>query len=259
MSNWKGPVRYVSHLVAPNPHSVTTPVRLVWNSSQKFRGLSMNDILLKGPDFLIPIRSVLPRFRKGIYAALGDIKKTYNSVCLEERDPVPLKGQSCKEIGECAITRDNIGDSPASCIAQLAMRESARLTIFAHLEDEHRVLEEDSYVDDLLTSHNNLKLLVKITGGVEEILKAGGFLLKPWVQSGQSGRGTPTEVWSSGEVVEKGQTLILPNQMRDEDNKALGIGYQVEEDKLYTLASINFSKRKKKIRVGKDLFRGSET
>ena len=113
--------------------------------------------------------------------------------------------------------------------------------------------------NDLLTSHNNLKLQDKITGGVEEILKAGGFLLKPWVRSGQSGRGTPTEVRSSGEVVEKGQTLILPNQMRDEDNKALGIGYQVEEDKLYTLASINFTKRKKKIRVGKDLFRGSET
>ena len=33
MNNWKGPVWYASHLVAPNPHSVTTPVRIVWNSS----------------------------------------------------------------------------------------------------------------------------------------------------------------------------------------------------------------------------------
>ena len=37
IANWRGPVWYVSHLVAPNPHSVTTPVCLVWNSSQKFR------------------------------------------------------------------------------------------------------------------------------------------------------------------------------------------------------------------------------
>ena len=39
IASWKGPVWYVSHLVAPNPHSVTTPVRLVWNSSQKFKGV----------------------------------------------------------------------------------------------------------------------------------------------------------------------------------------------------------------------------
>lgn len=30
----------------------------------------------------------------------------------------------------------------------------------------------------------------------------------------------------------QGKTLILPNQMRDEENKELGIGYQVDEDKL---------------------------
>ena len=42
ISKWTGPVWYVSHLVEPNLHSVTTPVRLVWNSSQKCRGVSMN-------------------------------------------------------------------------------------------------------------------------------------------------------------------------------------------------------------------------
>ena len=47
--------------------------------------------------------------------------------------------------------------------------------------------------------------------------------------------------------MEKKKTVILPNQMRDEDNKALGIGYKVEDDQLYMMTSINFSKRKKKI------------
>lgn len=83
IASWKGPVWYVSHLVAPNPHSVTTPVRLVWNSSQKFKGVSMNDLLLKGPDVLNPIRAVLLRFRRGVHAPLGDIRKMYNSVWLE--------------------------------------------------------------------------------------------------------------------------------------------------------------------------------
>lgn len=65
LNNWDGPVWYVSHLIAPNPHSLTTPVRLVWNSSQRFRGVSLNDLLMKGPDVLNQIRAVLLRFRDG--------------------------------------------------------------------------------------------------------------------------------------------------------------------------------------------------
>ncbi len=111
---WSGPVWYISHLIAPNPHSVTTPVRLVWNSSQKFRGLSLNDLLLKGPDVLNSIRSVLLKFWRGVFSALGDIKKTYNSVWLEDRE-VHLhrflwRDSEEEELVEYAITRVNIGD-----------------------------------------------------------------------------------------------------------------------------------------------------
>lgn len=51
-----------------------------------------------------------------------------------------------------------------------------------------RVLHQDSYVDDILTSHNDLHHLKSIVANVELILKAG-FLLKPWVFSDLSGRG----------------------------------------------------------------------
>lgn len=256
MDKWDGPVWYVSHLMGPNPHLVTTPVRIVWNSSQKCKGISLNDLLLKGPDVLNPIRVVLLRFREGMRAALGDIKKMYNSVWLEEREMhlhrFLWRDSPGEEISEYAITRVNIGDRPAGCIAQLAMRETASLPNFVHLEDERRVIEEDSYVDDLLTSHNDLNRLGKITERVKEILKAGGFFLKPWVRSGQSGKqGMETEALQK----RQGKTLILPNQLRDEDNKAMGIGYQMDEDKLYMLTSANFSKRKKKMRVGKDFLK----
>lgn len=52
-----------------------------------------------------------------------------------------------EEIGEYAITRVNVRDCPAGCIAQLAMHETARLTKLAHLKEERGVLEENSYVD----------------------------------------------------------------------------------------------------------------
>lgn len=43
--------------------------------------------------------------------------------------------------------------------------------------------------------------------------------------------------------------------MKERDNKALGVGYLVEEDKLYVMTSISFSKKKKKMRVGRNLLR----
>lgn len=252
IDKWKGPVWYVSHLIAPNPHSVTTAVRLVWNSSQKFKGISLNDLLMKGPDVLNQIRAVLLKFREGAYAALGDIKKMYNSVWLEERE-VHLhrfiwRDAEDEKVGDYAITRVNIGDKPAGCIPQLAMRETASLPSFVHLEEERKVLLNNSYVDDILTSHNDPDRLKEITENVEHILKAGGFELKPWVFSGQSGR---KDLNKQDEV--KTKTMVLPNQMRDEDNKALGLGYIVEKDKLHVMVSINFSKRKKKMRLGQNL------
>lgn len=125
------------------------------------------------------VAGVLLRFRGGVHAVLGDIKKTFNSVCLEEHEMHLHRflwiHSPDEKISEYPITRVNIGDRPAACIEKLAMQLTARLPIFAHLEDECRVLEEDSYVDDLLTSHNDLKKLNKITEEVEEILRAVGF------------------------------------------------------------------------------------
>ena len=244
---------YISHLIAPNPHSVSTPVRLVWNSSQKYRGLSLNDILIKGPDVLNPIRAVLLRFRAGVFAALGDIRKMYNSVWLEERE-VHLhrflwRDTEDAEIEDFAITRVNIGDKPAGCIAQVAMRETANLPSFSDFKEEKHVLEEDAYVDDLLTSHNDLDHLKCLTSNIEQILKAGGFLMKPWVYSDQSGR-----KGQRGEKIES-KTMILPNQLTEEDNKALGLGYTVEDDKLHVMVAVNFSKKRRKMRLGQDLLR----
>ena len=84
---------------------------------------------------------------------------------------------------------------------------------------------------------------------MQQILKAGGFELKPWVYSEQSGRKERSDKLEKG--VEK--TMVLPNQMQSEDNKLLSLGYMIEEDKLHVKVGINFSRRKKKMRFGQNL------
>ncbi|KAL2086430.1 hypothetical protein ACEWY4_017489 [Coilia grayii] len=156
-------------------------------------------------------------------------------------------------IEEFAVVRVNIADKPAGCIAQVAMKETANLPQFAHIVEERRALTEDSYVDDILTSHNNLRTLERITKGVEEILKAGGFFLKPWVLSCQSGRSEATEVPSEDTATAQPTMLVLPNQMHDGENKVLGVSYEPETDQLRLLTSINFSKKRGKMRTGLNL------
>ena len=145
------------------------------------------------------------------------------------------------QIEDYAITRVNIGDKPAGCIAQLAMREIANLPQFSHLKEERRVLHQDAYVDNILTSHDNLDQLKLITCN-EQILDAGGFYMKPWVYSNQSGRRVP-----KCEETEP-KTIVLPNQLTEEDNKALGLGYTPDDDKLHVMVAVNFSKKKEKLR-----------
>lgn len=179
MDSWDGAVWWVSHLTTPNPHSVITPVRFVWNSSQEFKGVSMNTILLKGPDVLNSIRAVLLKYREGEHAAIGDITEMYNSVWLEKQEihvhRFLWRDSPKDEIEDYAVVKVNMGDKLAGCIAQVAMRETAKLTQFPDMKEERRVIEEDSYVNDLLTSHCDSHCLDKILEGVEKILRAGGF------------------------------------------------------------------------------------
>lgn len=226
MEEWSGAVWWVSHLAAPNPHLVTMPVHIIWDSSQEFKGVSLRSILLKVPDVLNPIRVVLLRFQEGEHAAIGDIKKMYNAVWVEEQEVhvhhFLWRDSPQDKLEDYAVVQMNVGDKPAGCIAR------------RHLAEERRVIEESTYMDDIPVSHNDSRRLDKILEGVEVIWKSGGFHLKPWVWSGKSGR--PTAVES------KPVTIILPNQLREVDGKASGVGYLVLDDKLFVMVSINFSK-----------------
>ena len=66
--------------VALNPASKTTPVIVVFNSSQIFRGHSLNDSWELGPHVMNNLHGMLLRFRKDKVAAQGDIRKMYYMV-----------------------------------------------------------------------------------------------------------------------------------------------------------------------------------
>lgn len=61
------------------------------------------------------------KFRSGLYAAFGDVKKMYNSIWLKDKE-VHLhrflwRDNPEDDIEVFAVIRVNIGDKPAGCIA----------------------------------------------------------------------------------------------------------------------------------------------
>lgn len=126
----------------------------------------------------------------------------------------------------------NIGDKLAGCITQLAMCETANLPSFAHLEGapsrqlcwRHSHITQWPSPPEVHCGKCGADLKSRISS------QAMGFLRSKW------------EGWVRGR---EEKIRILPNQIRDDDNKALGLGYDVKEDKLCVM-TINQSQRERR-------------
>lgn len=62
-------------------------IRDVFDASAKFQNISLNDVLLQGPDLTNNLVGILSRFRKDMAAISVDIEKMFYSFLVEEKNP----------------------------------------------------------------------------------------------------------------------------------------------------------------------------
>ena len=75
--NWRrrsGDTYFISNQMAINTQSKTTPVWVVFNCSQTYRGYSLNSSWEQGPNLINNLPGILLRFRNDLEAAQGSIK-----------------------------------------------------------------------------------------------------------------------------------------------------------------------------------------
>ncbi|XP_055591417.1 uncharacterized protein LOC129743407 [Uranotaenia lowii] len=77
---WYLPVNIVLNPKKPNK------VRLVWDAAAKIEGVSLNSLLLKGPDLLTALPTVLSRFRERNIGFGGDIAEMFHQVRIRNDD-----------------------------------------------------------------------------------------------------------------------------------------------------------------------------
>ena len=225
LAAYSGPKYYISHFGVPNPKSKTTPFRIVFNSSAKFQGQSLNDSLAKGPSMLNKLLGVLLRFREGRCAFMGDISKMYHAIA------IPLKEQMThlfvwrdhddEAPSTYAMTAVNMGDRPSATIAQIALRKSAEMSKES-FPRAAEIIIESTYMDDITASTNSTKESYLLTQQIEGILKKRGFHVKEWVFSGDS----------VDRLVEVKEEASVEDHYGKELERVLGVNWKPDTDTL---------------------------
>ena len=220
-----GKTYFIAHQVALNPGSKSTPVRIVFNSSQVFKGHSLNNSWDLGPDIMSNLHGVLLRFRKDVVGGQGDISKMFYMVRVtKEEEMMQLfvwQFKDDRKLRTFAMTRLVMGNKPSSNISIVALKETAKLNDFENKYPvAYQALMFDSYVDNVFLTAPNINTLVQGIEEIETVSTKGGFKFKEWIISGQN-------------LPEQKVSLKLPNSIDPDEEKALGVFWNVKEDQFY--------------------------
>ena len=81
---------FIPHHCVLNPKK-SDKVRAVFDAGARFKGISLNDNLLKGPDFPNSLITILIRFSLGQYAVIAEIEQMFHYLKVRKNDQDALR------------------------------------------------------------------------------------------------------------------------------------------------------------------------
>ncbi|XP_058449074.1 uncharacterized protein LOC131429041 [Malaya genurostris] len=168
-------------------HNKPDKIRLVWDAAATSYGISLNSVLLKGPDNLTSLLSVLICFREFRVAVSGDLREMYHQVQMRPAD------QQCKRF----FWRENESDKYSSIYVMQVMSfgaccspSTAQFVKNTHAKQfEHDYPEAvnaiiyQHYVDDMFISAETIDRTTQLAAEVKMIHASGGFEMRNWVSN----------------------------------------------------------------------------
>lgn len=149
---WYLPIFGVYHPQKPGQ------IRVVFDSSAQEEGISLNGVLLPGPDLNNSLLGVLLRFRKELVAVTADIQQMFYGFLVREDHRDYLRflwhkdNDLTKEVIEYRMRVHVFGNSPSPAVAIYGLRRSAQEGEKRHGGDSRHFVERHFYVDDGLIS-----------------------------------------------------------------------------------------------------------
>lgn len=221
-------VWYIPHHGVYHPKK-PEKLRVVFDCSAKFHGVSLNDTLLTGPDMINSLLGVLCRFRKEAVAVICDIEKMFHQFFVPpelrnylrflwweggdlEREP---------QVYQMAVHLFGAVSSPGC--ANFGLKNLAR----QHKDDypsASAFVEKNFYVDDGLTSVPSIEEAKKLIAEAQELCKRGGLRLHKF-------NSNKKDALDSVDPLERAATVPLNLGLNATPaERALGIQWSLEQD-----------------------------
>ena len=216
--------------------------RVVFDCAAQYKGVSLNDVILQGPNFLNNLSGVLVRFRKEPVAVVGDIKLMFHQCFVLESDRRFLRflwwpnGDTTQKPRVYCMKVHLFGGKSSPSVVNFCMRQIAddNETRFSELSID--TLRRSFYMDDMIRSVSSAAEAKQLIVEMKDLLKAGGFELAKFMS-------TSREVIES--VPEEQRAKSLQNMdLQDStlpQESALGLKWNVEGD--YFTYTVNLQEK----------------
>ena len=215
-------------------HSVVHPqkpgkVRVVFDCAAKYRDVSLNEQLLKGPDMTNNLVGVLLRFRQDTVAVMADIERMFHQVRVSIEDCNALRflwwtdGDLSQDPTEYQMLVHLFGAKSSPSCASFALRKTAEDHRDSFSSQAVNTVYRNFYVDDCLKSVPSTEEAIQLIKELSEMLSKGGFHLTKWLSNNRVVMATIPEKERAKSV----KDLDLEKLPVD---RALGMQWNVEED-----------------------------
>ncbi|XP_056093862.1 uncharacterized protein LOC130072671 [Rhinichthys klamathensis goyatoka] len=158
-------------------------IRVVFDSSAKHEGTSLNDVLLSGPDMNNTLLGVLMRFRREPVAVTADIQQMFYCFIVQEDHRDFLRflwfkdNDPNKHITEYRMKVHVFGNSPSPAVAIYGLRRAALHGVKEQDSEATQFVMRNFYVDDGLSSFPTDEKAIAVLKNTKEILAESSIKL----------------------------------------------------------------------------------
>ena len=223
-------VRYlIPHFPVINPHNTSTPLRVVMDCK-----VGLNEHLLAGPNILNDVVGVLLRFRSGLVAFSGDVRKMFLRIFLEPADrPFHCFLWREKPEGDLRVLQFQVhvfGNAGSPFVAVFVTKEHAK-RFQQKYPKAVETIHFSTLIDDVLDSADTVEEAKAVLLQVRQIFaEAGMEMAKHHSSSKEVLEALPQQAVAQGDLAVSAvcQKEGLPSSL-----KALGIRYDAASDEFY--------------------------
>lgn len=156
--------------------------RLVFDAAATTRNVSLNDMLLTGPDLNVPLVRLLFRFRLGAVGVCADVREMFLQVAIRSADLDSQRflwrdGDGAAKPSTYVMTVMTFGSTCSPTSAQFVKNRNAQ-EFADRFPEAAEAIQRSHYVDDYVSSFQTSEAAQRITADVIDVHKRGGFDLR---------------------------------------------------------------------------------